>query len=309
VICESVSRSKGLALTRNRIQFQKGLSEARFLALYGDEDKCHALVAAWRWPDGFVCPKCGGNAHCIVLVACLRHDGPRKLFQCNGCRRQTSVTAGTIFNATKAPLTTWFRAMDLITQTKQGILSIAPGRRLRTTQTTAWKIKTKLAEVMWLAKDDEPLDGRVEMDDAHLGGKLARLKIRRIARFKRRRVKQLAKRIIAVGATVVTYGLSCFRGLADAGCDHIALPTETGLRAVQHASFQWVNRMIINIKTAVVGTYKSVSKKHMVPTLAEFEWRFNHRENLASMIPVLACAGARTKPKPYWYLKRADYGA
>ncbi len=78
---------------------------------------------------------------------------------------------------------------------------------------------------------------------------------------------------------------------------------------MQHASFQWVNTMLANIRTAVVGTYKSVSKKHMVRTLAEFEWRFNHRENFAAMIPVLAGAGARTKPKPYWYLKLADYGA
>jgi hypothetical protein len=61
-------------------------------------------------------------------------------------------------------------------------------------------------------------------------------------------------------------------------------------------------------QTAIVGTYKSVSKKHMVRTLAEFEWRFHHRENLATMIPVLACAGARTKRKPYRYLKMADYG-
>lgn len=158
---------------------------------------------------GFVCPKCGGQAHCIV--------GSRKLFQCNGCRRQTSVTAGTLINSTKAPLTTWLCTMYLITQTKQGISSIELGRRLGTTQTTAWKIKAKLAEVMRLSNDDEPLDGCVEMDDAYLGGprsggktgrgspgkrpiveavqtidgrKPARLKIRRVARFKRRPVKQ-----------------------------------------------------------------------------------------------------------------------
>jgi hypothetical protein len=47
----------------------------------------------------------------------------------------------------------------------------------------------------------------------------------------------------------------------------------------------------------------------MVRTLTEFEWRFNHRENLASMIPVLASAASRTKAKPYWYLKMADDGA
>ena len=112
-------------MARNRIQFQKGLSEARFQALYGDEEKCRALIVAWRWPNGFVCPKCGGVDHCIV--------GPRKLFQCNACRRQTSPTAGTVFASTKVPLTTWFRAMYLITQTKQGISSIELGRRLGTT--------------------------------------------------------------------------------------------------------------------------------------------------------------------------------
>jgi hypothetical protein len=114
-------------MARNRIQFQKGLSETEFATLYGDEERCRALVVSWRWPGGFACPKCGGKAHCIV--------GRRRLFQCNACWRQTSPMAGTIFNSTKLPLTTWFRAMDLITQTKQGISSIELGRRLGTTQT------------------------------------------------------------------------------------------------------------------------------------------------------------------------------
>ena len=181
--------------------------------------------------------------------------GSRQLYQCNACRRQTSLTAGTIFNSTKAPLTTWFRAMYLITQTKQGISSIELGRRLGTTQTTAWKIKTKLAEVMRIAGETVRLDGRIEMDDAYLGGERGggkrgrgspgkkpiivavqtddkgrprQIKIRRIARFKRRRVKSLAKKMIVPGATVVTDGLACFRGVTDAGCVHVAITTGSG---------------------------------------------------------------------------------
>jgi transposase-like protein len=96
------------------------------MALYGSEELCRAAVAVWRWPDGFVCPACGATEHCIV--------GPCKLYQCNACRRQTSLTAGTVFAATKVPLTIWFRAMYLITQTKQGISSIELGRRLGTTR-------------------------------------------------------------------------------------------------------------------------------------------------------------------------------
>jgi len=246
-----------MAMTRNRIQFQKGLSEAQFVHLYGDEEKCRALVTAWRWPGGFRCPRCKGSAYCLV--------SERRLFQCNACHHQASPTAGTIFDSTKLPLTVWFRAMYLITQTKQGISSIELGRRLGTTQTTAWKIKTKLAEVMRISGEAERLEGRVEMDDAYLGGQKSggktgrgspgkrpfivavqtdaegrpqKIKLRRIARFKRKRVKSVAKRIIAAGATVVTDGLKCFRGIADAGCTHVAIATGSGPAAARHPASQ-----------------------------------------------------------------------
>jgi transposase-like protein len=311
-------------MARNRVQFQKGLSEAEFERRYGSEDKCRAAVAQWRWPDGFACPRCGCREHCIV--------GPRQLYQCNACRRQTSLTAGTIFAATKLALTVWFRAMYHMTQSKQGISSIELGRRLGTRQTTAWTIKTKLAEVMRRSGESEPLDGRIEMDDAYLGGqrsggkrgrgspgktpivaavetsedgKPRRIKLRRIARFKRKRVKSLTKRIVTAGATVLTDGLKCFKGVADAGCAHIPIATGSGRKAARHPAFRWVNTVLGNIKCAILGTYRSVHRKHIARTLAEFEWRFNHRTHLAAMIPILAHAAVRTAPAPYRYLKLA----
>ena len=127
-------------MARNSVQFQKGLSEAGFEELYGTEAKCRAAAIAWRWPDGFECPVCGEASHSEICT--------RGLFQCSACRRQTSPIAGTIFAATKVPLRTWFRAMYHLTQTKQGISSIELARRLGVTQTTAWTIKHKLAQVM-----------------------------------------------------------------------------------------------------------------------------------------------------------------
>jgi hypothetical protein len=67
--------------------------------------------------------------------------------------------------------------------------------------------------------------------------------------------------------------------------------------------------MLGNIKSAITGTYRALRKKHMVRYLAEFEWRFNHRFDLAGMIPALARSAINTKPAPYWWLKMADYGA
>ena len=84
-------------MARNKVQFRKGLSEAEFDRLYGTEEACRAIVYSWRWAKGFVCPVCGDTRHGVVK--------PRPLFQCTGCGRQTSLTAGTIFAQTHLPLT------------------------------------------------------------------------------------------------------------------------------------------------------------------------------------------------------------
>jgi transposase-like protein len=147
-------------MARNRVQYQKGLSEAEFERQYGSEEQRRAALAKWRWPDGFVCPHCGGRRHSLIKS--------RALYQCTACRRQTSLTAGMIFAATKLALRTWFRPLYHLTQSKQGISSLEL-RRLGVTQTTAWTVKHKLKQVM--ERDAKKrLIGRVEMDDAYLGG-------------------------------------------------------------------------------------------------------------------------------------------
>ena len=86
-------------MAKNVVQFQKGLSEAAFQSQYGTEEQCRAALFSWRWPQGFVCPKCGGT-HSVVLRT-------RPIHQCSTCRHQVSLIAGTIFHATKLPLTTY----------------------------------------------------------------------------------------------------------------------------------------------------------------------------------------------------------
>jgi ribosomal protein L37AE/L43A len=108
-------------MARNKVQFQKGLNEAQFAALYGTEDQCRDAVTQWRWPSGFVCPVCEDKQHSLVKT--------RTLYQCTACRRQTSLIAGTIFASTKAPLSTWFCAMYYLTQSK-GVKWTRPARPL-----------------------------------------------------------------------------------------------------------------------------------------------------------------------------------
>ena len=94
----------------------------------------------------------------------------RGLYQCSAGRTQTSPIAGTIFASTKLKLRVWAQTLYHLTQTKQGLSSIELGRRLGVTQTTAWKIKHKLGQVMYERDGAKRLRGRIEIDDACIGG-------------------------------------------------------------------------------------------------------------------------------------------
>ena len=140
----------------------RGLSDEAFREAFGAEEQCRSALSRLRWPDGFVCPACGHRGHCVLAG--------RSLYQCYRCKKQTSSTAGTIFHATKLPLTLWFAAVHLIVTAKNGISSVELGRRLGVKQPTAWTMKHKIMAVMARREADTPLSGRVEMDDAYLGG-------------------------------------------------------------------------------------------------------------------------------------------
>ena len=94
----------------------------------------------------------------------------RKLWQCIRCKQQVSLTAGTLFDNTKLPLTTWFLAIYLLSQSKNGISALDLKRQLGVSYNTAWRLKHKLMQTMRERDDSQPLRGIVEIDDAYLGG-------------------------------------------------------------------------------------------------------------------------------------------
>src|SRR6202162_4644192 len=116
-------------MAMNRVQFQPGLSMIEFLARYGSEDKCEAALVESRWPKGFACPACNSGVHSAFVRAARRY------WQCAACRHQCSAISGTIFESTKLPLTRWFLAMHLLTQSKNNVSALElkrqPGRLLQ----------------------------------------------------------------------------------------------------------------------------------------------------------------------------------
>ena len=160
----AIEQSEMAIMAMNRIQFQPGLSMPEFLKGYGTEAQCEQVLEAVRWPEGFRCPRCDGRAHYVV------RDGVRKVFQCVACRHQASLIAGTLFQGTKLPLTTWFLAIYLISQAKTGLSALSLRRQLGVSYPTAWLIHHKLMQAMADREERYVLEGRVQVDDAYLGG-------------------------------------------------------------------------------------------------------------------------------------------
>src|SRR3954470_8835286 len=273
----------------------RGVRQDVFRERFGSEDACRQALFEMRWREGLTCPACGHRGFCQLKT--------RKLLQCNRCKRQARLTAGTGFQDTKLPLVTWFAAIYHLTQSKGGVSSIELGRRLGVKQGTAWLMKHKLMRAMGAREAVKPkLAGRVEVDDAYLGGERPggergrgaagktpivaavettperepkRLRLSVVKGFRKREVERIAKRDLAAGTTVVSDGLSCWPAVEKAGCSHFPIVTGSGKQAASWAPFKWVNTTLGNIKTALAGTYHHVSPKHAQSYLTSFAYRFN----------------------------------
>ena len=309
-------------MKRNSVQFQKGLSLNDFLNHYGDEEKCFEALFKLRWPNGFICPNCGHDKSC--------HLNTRKLRQCYRCHRQTSIIAGTIFESSKLPLTIWFQAIYLLTQTKKGVSAMQLHRQLGISYNAAWRMKHKLMQVMVERGEKQRLTGLVQMDDAYLGGERSggkrgrgasgktpfvaavqtseeghpqRVKFSVVKGFRNSEITQWAQHHLSDDVHVVSDGLKCFEAVTQSGCTHEAVITGGGRAAVEKPEFYWVNTILGNLKTALRSSYHSFEPKYAQRYLAEFEYRFNRRSSLPDLIPRLAYVALRTPPLPEKLLK------
>src|SRR3954453_11881342 len=271
----------------------RGLSEAAFRERFGTEAACREALFAMRWREGLTCPACGHRGFCQLRT--------RKVFQCNRCKKQLSLTAGTVLQDTKLPLTTWCAAIYQLTQAKGGIPSIGPARRLGVRQPTAWLVEHEPVRATAAREAAKPkLAGRVEMDAAPLGGerpggergrgaagktpiiaavettaerKPGRLRLTVVRGFRKREVEKSAEAAIEPGSAAVSDGLSCWPAVGKAGCPRRPMVTGSGERAATWTPFKWVNTTLGNVKTAIAGTYHHVSPKHARSYLTSCAYR------------------------------------
>ena len=283
-----------------------------FQHMFPDDDACAAWLIEMRWPDGFVCPACGHEKGWA-----LRRKA--HTFECAGCRRQTSVTAGTILHASKLPLTVWFWAAYLMATHSNGISALQLQKQLGIgSYRSAWLLAHKLRASM-VDPERNPLSGLVEIDEASLpfrtkddpptGGQ-----------GRSHDGKMLIVGAIELGdgnipgrlrlAEISSYGAADLGHFVETAADPDAIAKTDGWSGYAAVSPQCPCRGRPPLTSSCRGSTKSSSKdgreasttgcrKHLQAYLDEFVFRFNRRKTRHAAFRSLFRLATNAEPLTY----------
>lgn len=264
---------------------------AEFEARFSVEQACRDYLFALGWPDGFRCPRCDHAAGWPVS---------KLLMQCAACDYQVSATAGTLFQDTHKPLTTWFRAIWWVTSQKTGASALGLKRILGLGRyKTAWTWLHKLRRAM-VRPGPERLSGRVEVDETCIGGledghrgrpgpgsNKATIVIaaeedgQGVGRIRMRRIKAASAAFphgfiadsIEPASVIHTDGWNGYAGIKLKGYTH-----EIDFMKSDCELLPRVHRVASLLKRWLLGTHQGgTSQEHLDDCLDEFTFRFNRR--------------------------------
>ena len=268
---------------------------AELEARFSSEQACREYLLRLRWPNGFRCSRCGGSKTWPLRSG---------RWQCAGCGHQVSVTAGTIFQDTRTPLTVWFRAMWWMTSQKNGISALGLQRVLGLgSYQTAWVCLHKLRRAM-VRPGRERLSGRVEADETYLGGLeegrrgrgieskaliavaaeedgkgIGRIRMRRIPDGSARSLVAFVQESVEPGSVVHTDGWLGYEPLRARGYVH-RVTFLSGHERSPSELLPRVHRVVSLLKRWLLGTHQgAVSIEHLDEYLDEFAFRFNRRKS------------------------------
>jgi transposase-like protein len=269
-----------------------------FQPRFQNEDKAREHLERLRWPSGPFCPHCGS-------VDCTRLEGKKHrkgLVQCNDCRQQFTVTVGTVFERSKVPLHKWLLVNHLLSASKKGISAHQIHRMIGVTYKTAWFMCHRIREAM--KQDNGPLGGEpskvVEADETWIGGKQGN-QARRLTAPKKIVVTLIERNGQARSFHVANVHASTLRPLLFQHADRLSTLMTDEAHAYtklgrEYWAHQTVNHSISQyargewhtntaegffsiFKRGVVGTYHHMSEAHLHRYCAEFDFRYNTRED------------------------------
>lgn len=293
---------------------KRDLPFPEFQKQFATEEDCHKYLFEKRWPNGFICPKCGNSKYYWI---------ERELrYQCTQCKRQTSITAGTLLHRTHLPLRYWFWAIYLISRDKRGISAIALKNALNVSYPTAWHLLHKIRIAMGNKDQDYILSGIVVLDDAFFGGKTKGKKRGRgteksnvliavslnknnqalfakmivVENMKDEKISPEIKKLIETGSILRTDAHRTLANLKEYLHEVVVTYEQPELA---ESVFRWVNVITSNAKSFILGTFHGLPKKYLSRYLDEFCYRFNRRFCEHQIFAKLVNACLIVPPAPY----------
>ena len=271
---------------------------AEFDAWFADEQACLAYLSRLRWPNGFVCPSCASGRSWQLAR--------RRKLRCAGCRREISITAGTIFADSHLPLMSWFAAAWYVTSQKPGASALGLQRVLGLgSYRSAWAMLHKLRRAMVRPRRDQ-LAGELEVDETTVGagetgkvgrgafagkaivaiavealprGACGRVRLARIPNCSEPVLTGFVLDVAMPGSVIYTDRWQGYSGLAGAGFQHQA----TSIAASgdpAHVAMPRVHRVSALLKRWLLGTHQGAARReHLDYYLDEFTFRFNRRHS------------------------------
>jgi len=279
---------------------------------FGTEEQCLAYLERMRWPEGVRCLACESEKvskfttkestrkrFSKMLGKEVEVKVPaRHLYQCLACGKQFSATLGTLFHDTHLPLRKWFLAIALVCNAKKGLSALQLQRDLEVSYRTAWYLYHRIRKAME-ENDGSLLGGTVEADEAYIGGRVrgkgtfpvmdnktpvfgliergGRVRTWPIPKIRKEHILSKIAANVAIEANLYTDEHKLYRTLK---------------KIRKHESVAHVHREYVRgdlhtgtidnywglLKRGLIGSYHRVSIKHLHRYLAEFQYRWNNKE-------------------------------
>jgi len=265
-----------------------------FVEMFPDNASCAAYLIKLRWPNGFICPAC--------KMPTTPRQGSRGRLTCPLCRNRIYAQAGTIFDKTRTPLTTWFEAAWHISTAKNGMSAKTLERTLGTSYRVAWTMLQRFRVAM-VDTARKPLSGTIEVDETLVGGVkqggkrgrgttksivviaievfdpkgFGRIRMRHIPDASGASLLPFVSDVAAPGSVIHTDGWSGYSGLSKHKLSH-SVTVLSASSDQAHVSMPGVHRVASLLKRWILGTHQgAVVPEHLQSYLEEFTFRFNRR--------------------------------